>query len=148
MFSARGKEKFGCNEVINQDPSRPEDQRSWVRTAIEVEGVQARMETRHLEEIERKKIQKEMEIDPEMHPSRTSFWFAPLWDKRKAPTTPLRRDYAGNGSDSTLREPAKQTEQVVREGTPGSNSLDRDERSQLEDKRGARGPGRPLLRNP
>ncbi|KAJ5196875.1 hypothetical protein N7449_007354 [Penicillium cf. viridicatum] len=87
-FSVRGKEKFGCNEVISPDPSRPQDQRSWERASPEVSVVQARMESRRLQEIEKKKIQKEMEVDPEMHPSRTSFWFAPPWDKRKAPPTP------------------------------------------------------------
>lgn len=125
-FSVRGKERFGCNEVISEDPSSPQDQRSWERTTTEVEVTQSRIERRRIQDIEREKIQREVEIDPEMHPSRTSFWFAPTWDKRKAPPTPPRREYTSNSSDTTLKDLAKQIKQAVRQGTLGSSDLSRD----------------------
>ncbi|KOS36461.1 hypothetical protein ACN38_g12797 [Penicillium nordicum] len=117
-FSVRGKEKFGCNEVISPDPSCPQDQRSWERTIPEVEVTQSRMEKRRVQEIERERIRKEVEKDPETHPSRTSFWFAPAWDKRKPPPTPPRRNYASNSSGPTLEELTKHLEQAVQQEIP------------------------------
>ncbi|CAI7670229.1 unnamed protein product [Penicillium viridicatum] len=122
-FSVRGKERFGCNEVISSDPSCPQDQRSWEQTAAAIETRQSRVEIRQALEMERERVRKEMEIDPDTHPTRIGFWFAPAWDKRKAPPTPPRREYTSNSSDTTLKNLAKQIAQAVQKGTLGSSDL-------------------------
>ncbi|KAJ5374655.1 hypothetical protein N7517_006661 [Penicillium concentricum] len=54
-------EKFGCDEVMSQNPSYPEDQESLDLTTPEEEAVQAQIKNHHAQSLERKKILQEME---------------------------------------------------------------------------------------